>query len=84
MSFWGLSWQAVILHYQVNCLQQLQKLSWMIFCCRHHRVKSRNPFTVVLSGKIEQDKSLCMAGGLNYQTIPSKAENPVSENPGKY
>ena len=39
---------------------------------------------LIVSGKIEQDKSLCMAGGLNYQTIPSKAQNPVSENPGKY
>ena len=28
-----------------------------------------------------QDKSLCMAAGLNYQTIPSIAENPVSKNP---
>ena len=57
MSFWGLSWQAVILHYQVNCLQQLQKLSWMIFCCRHHRVKSRNPFTVVLSVGLRKNVS---------------------------
>ena len=42
---------------------------------------SKSEILVIDSRKILQDKSLCMAAGLNYKTIPSIAENPVSENP---
>ena len=42
---------------------------------------SKSEGSVIDSGKIVQDKSLCMAAVLNYQTIPSIAENPVSKNP---
>ena len=45
---------------------------------------SESKSLVIVSGKIVEDKSLCVAGGLNYQTIPSIAENPVSENISKY
>lgn len=45
---------------------------------------SKSKRLVIISGKIVQDKSFCMAAGLNYQTIPSIAENRVKENPGKH
>ena len=44
---------------------------------------SKSQSLVTDSGKVVQEKSLCMGAGLNYQTIPCIAENPVSNNPGK-
>ena len=47
MSFWSLTWQAVILHYLVNFLHQLEKPSWMISSCHPHSAKSTNSFVVL-------------------------------------
>ena len=43
---------------------------------------SKSQRLVSHSRKIVHDKFLCIVAGLNYQTIPSIAENPVSNNPG--
>ena len=98
MSFWSLSWQEVILHYQVSFPHQLEafmddlflssslsKIQELLFSWERMPVKaSKSQSLVSDSGKTVQDKSLCMAAGLNYQSISSSAENPVSINPGKY
>ena len=104
MSFWSLSRQEVILHYQVSFPHQLEafmddlflssslsKIQELLnyasrpFSWERMPVKaSKSQSLVSDSGKIVQDKSLCMAAGLNYQSISSSAENPVSINPGKY
>ena len=104
MSFWSLSWQEVILHYQVSFPHQLEafmddlflssslsKIQELLnyasrpFSWERMPVKaSKSQSLVSDSGKIVQDKSLCKAAGLNYQTILSIAENRVSDNSGKY